>query len=155
MITEHIQSLKELSGVYKKMKFSRNDEAVSEVIGVILTVAVTVTLAAIVAAFVFGMPGQVKESKHVSASAQKIDADNIMVTYTGGKDSQYVETVTWTVANSVGSPKKMGSEGSILKVGTSLPFTAATAGGYREQIHAVAAAHFSDNSDQVILDVWI
>jgi len=140
------------------MKFSRNDEAVSEVIGVILTVAVTVTLAAIVAAFVFGMPGQVKESYHVSASAQKIDANEIVVTYTGGKDAQYVETVTWTVTDDSGTPQTkppMGAEGSILPVGTSLPFTSATPNGYRGKTHAVAAAHFSDGSDQVILDIWI
>jgi flagellin-like protein len=143
--------------VFEKMKFSRNDEAVSEVIGVILTVAVTVTLAAIVAAFVFGMPGQVKESKHVSASAQKIDADEVMVTFTGGEDAQYVETVSWKVTTGGGEDAsyKMGTVGSILPVGTSHRFTAATLGGYRVQTHAVAAAHFSDGSDQVILDIWI
>jgi flagellin-like protein len=37
------------------MKFGRNDEAVSPVIGVILMVAITVILAAVIAAFVFGM----------------------------------------------------------------------------------------------------
>lgn len=37
------------------MKFRKNDEAVSPVIGVILMVAITVILAAVIAAFVFGM----------------------------------------------------------------------------------------------------
>ena len=37
--------------------FSRNEEAVSPVIGVILMVAITVILAAVIAAFVFGMGG--------------------------------------------------------------------------------------------------
>ncbi|MCX9026432.1 MAG: type IV pilin N-terminal domain-containing protein [Candidatus Methanoperedens sp.] len=37
------------------MKFGKNDEAVSPVIGVILMVAITVILAAVIAAFVFGM----------------------------------------------------------------------------------------------------
>ena len=37
--------------------FSRNEEAVSPVIGVILMVAITVILAAVIAAFVFGLGG--------------------------------------------------------------------------------------------------
>jgi flagellin-like protein len=37
------------------MKFRENEEAVSPVIGVILMVAITVILAAVIAAFVFGM----------------------------------------------------------------------------------------------------
>ena len=139
------------------MKFSRKDEAVSEVIGVILTVAVTVTLAAIVAAFVFGMPGQVKESKHVSASAQKIDASTLMVTFTGGEDAQYVETVRWTVTDDTGHElpqfTMVPTSGTILPVGTSHPFTSSEK--FRGKTHVVASAHFSDNMDQVILDVWI
>ncbi|MFZ3059312.1 MAG: type IV pilin N-terminal domain-containing protein [Candidatus Methanoperedens sp.] len=42
------------------MKFGKNDEAVSPVIGVILMVAITVILAAVIAAFVFGMGPPVK-----------------------------------------------------------------------------------------------
>ncbi len=42
------------------MKFGKNDEAVSPVIGVILMVAITVILAAVIAAFVFGMGTPVK-----------------------------------------------------------------------------------------------
>jgi flagellin-like protein len=42
------------------MKFGRNDEAVSPVIGVILMVAITVILAAVIAAFVFGMGAPTK-----------------------------------------------------------------------------------------------
>ena len=37
------------------MRFKNNEEAVSPVIGVILMVAITVILAAVIAAFVFGM----------------------------------------------------------------------------------------------------
>lgn len=38
--------------------FNRNEDAVSPVIGVILMVAITVILAAVIAAFVFGLGGQ-------------------------------------------------------------------------------------------------
>ncbi len=41
------------------MNFRENEDAVSPVIGVILMVAITVILAAVIAAFVFGMAGNV------------------------------------------------------------------------------------------------
>ncbi len=47
-------------------KFSKNDEAVSAVIGVILMVAITVILAAVIAAFVFGMGSSIKKTYTVS-----------------------------------------------------------------------------------------
>ncbi len=42
------------------MRFRKNEEAVSPVIGVILMVAITVILAAVIAAFVFGMGTPIK-----------------------------------------------------------------------------------------------
>ena len=44
-------------------KIRNNEEAVSPVIGVILMVAITVILAAVIAAFVFGMAGNDSEDK--------------------------------------------------------------------------------------------
>lgn len=51
--------------------FRRNEEAVSPVIGVILMVAITVILAAVIAAFVFGLGGQ-----QVAAPTASITAAN-------------------------------------------------------------------------------
>ena len=45
------------------MKFTKNEEAVSPVIGVILMVAITVILAAVIAAFVFGMAGNIQKNE--------------------------------------------------------------------------------------------
>ena len=51
------------------MKFTKtNEEAVSPVIGVILMVAITVILAAVIAAFVFGMAGNISKTKVVAAT---------------------------------------------------------------------------------------
>ena len=47
----------------------KNEEAVSPVIGVILMVAITVILAAVIAAFVFGMAGNIQKSHVVAATA--------------------------------------------------------------------------------------
>ena len=49
----------------------KNDEAVSPVIGVILMVAITVILAAVIAAFVFGMSGNISKTKVVAVTAQQ------------------------------------------------------------------------------------
>jgi len=54
--------------VFVLMSQFRNDEAVSPVIGVILMVAITVILAAVIAAFVFGMAGNIQQTKVVSVT---------------------------------------------------------------------------------------
>ena len=52
------------------MALHKNDEAVSPVIGVILMVAITVILAAVIAAYVFGMTGNTQKTRLVAATAQ-------------------------------------------------------------------------------------
>ena len=74
---------------FEIMAFTRkNDEAVSPVIGVILMVAITVILAAVIAAFVFGMSGNISKTKTVAFTAQKTDAGNISLVNNGGQDAQ-------------------------------------------------------------------
>ena len=51
------------------IKLRENEEAVSPVIGVILMVAITVILAAVIAAFVFGMGSNVQGTKTVAVTA--------------------------------------------------------------------------------------
>ena len=53
------------------MKFMKNEDAVSPVIGVILMVAITVILAAVIAAFVFGMAGNIQKTKVVAATVSQ------------------------------------------------------------------------------------
>jgi flagellin-like protein len=79
------------------MKFRENEDAVSPVIGVILMVAITVILAAVIAAFVFGMASGVDtQSKNVAATAQ-LSGDYVVVTYMGGSDHDTVYSVTCSV----------------------------------------------------------
>lgn len=63
----------------------KNEEAVSPVIGVILMVAITVILAAVIAMFVFNMAGDVQSTKTVGVTA-KLQGDDVIVTYIGGSD---------------------------------------------------------------------
>lgn len=68
----------------------KNEEAVSPVIRVILMVAITVILAAVIAMFVFNMAGDVQSGKTVGVTA-KLDGDNIVITYVGGADHGSLE----------------------------------------------------------------
>ncbi len=73
----------------KNMKFGKNDEAVSPVIGVILMVAITVILAAVIAAFVFGMGTPTKTpTVNMQLKRAQVSTGNITLTHSGG------ETVT-------------------------------------------------------------
>jgi archaeal type IV pilus assembly protein PilA len=69
------------------MKFVKNEEAVSPVIGVILMVAITVILAAVIAAFVFNLGGsQVKAptASIVAANNPDTTAIDMKVSHKGG-----------------------------------------------------------------------
>ena len=133
----------------------KNDEAVSPVIGVILMVAITVILAAVIAAFVFGMAGNISKTKVVAATAQKPDATHIVVTYQGGQDAGTLKSIQWTLAPTGGTTSSylMNSptvaSSSQLKVGTSRTFANT---GFSAKTHIVATAAFTDGSQQVILD---
>ena len=65
----------------------KNDEAVSPVIGVILMVAITVILAAVIAAFVFGMSGNIQKTKVVAVRLTRTDATNVNAIFNGGQDA--------------------------------------------------------------------
>ena len=69
--------------------FSKDEEAVSPVIGVILMVAITVILAAVIAAFVFGMGGNLSTAPPtVSITATNNAADgtyDLKINHNGGE----------------------------------------------------------------------
>jgi len=137
------------------MSFTKNEEAVSPVIGVILMVAITVILAAVIAAFVFGMSGSIQKTKTVAATAQQIDSDTIALTYQGGQDSSSCVGIVWTSTTEAGSvyTTTMGTPLSTtgkLTVGTTASITGSTA-----KDHVVGTAYFLDGSQQVILDNYV
>jgi len=67
--------------VFETMVTRKNDEAVSPVIGVILMVAITVILAAVIAAFVFGMSGNINKTKVVSTTLNRVNSTHVTATY--------------------------------------------------------------------------
>ena len=70
------------------MQFRKNEEAVSPVIGVILMVAITVILAAVIAAFVFGMgpPKQAPQASLRATDANLSVPTSVVIEHQGGAD---------------------------------------------------------------------
>jgi archaeal flagellin N-terminal-like domain len=126
----------------------KRDDAVSPVIGVILMVAITVILAAVIAAFVFGMAGNVQSTKNVAAVAEQVNATGIVVTYHGGKDHPDVANLSIGFAGA--SPTIVKSYPD-LKVGDVFHSVAGTSGKDR----VVVIAKFNDGKEQVILDTTV
>jgi len=94
------------------MRFRKNEEAVSPVIGVILMVAITVILAAVIAAFVFGMAPPAK-----APSVQlRITANEtaLKITHNGG-DSLILKDEKITITNAVNDTIFDGNTGIALK----------------------------------------
>ncbi|MFB6223008.1 MAG: type IV pilin [Haloarcula sp.] len=67
-------------------RFFNDDDAVSPVIGVILMVAITVILAAVIATFVLGLGDQVSDTAPQASFSTDYDSDNdhVTVTHDGG-----------------------------------------------------------------------
>jgi len=122
------------------------EDAVSPVIGVILMVAVTVILAAVIAAFVFGMGSGVQKTKVVAVTAAQ-EGSNVVLTYQGGQDAAKVLGLNYTFQN--GARNEWGTHPP--GVGNTTSIAGATAG----QDKVVATAYFTDGTEQVVLDTFV
>jgi len=123
----------------------KNEEAVSPVIGVILMVAITVILAAVIAAFVFGMAGNIQKTKVVSATLTRPNATAVIATFQGGQDAGSVTAINWT-ANGGAVNTQTDTTASTLPIGNSFAFLAPT------NSHIIGVASFTDGTQQVIVD---
>jgi flagellin-like protein len=128
------------------MRTNIREEAVSPVIGVILMIAITVILAAVIAAFVFGMAGSIPTLKTVAATAVR-NGPAIQVTYIGGKDQASVvdNSLNITVGDTKmdGQPTAVGSSYNIPITDVSIRY------------HVIATVAFDDGTTQVILDAMV
>ena len=127
-------------------KFSNDEDAVSPVIGVILMVAITVILAAIIATFVFNMGGSLKKQYLVAVTASQSGSDTVDFTYQGGPDHDLVVGLNYSVNNSARTPVISPSTGTTWS-------NSANATTARD--HVVVSAYFSDGTEQVILDTYV
>ena len=145
------------------MKFNNNEEAVSPVIGVILMVAITVILAAVIAVFVFGMADDI-DSGHIAAATAKVSGEDVIVTYQGGNDP--VKLLTGTIYDATGDNKTFTAgatgvadeetEGYFAEndpvVGFSYTFASVRTGAADDAVRIVVVATFEDDASQVLLD---
>lgn len=104
-----------------------DEKGVSPVIGVILMVAITVILAAVIASFVFGMGSNVKRTYNVAFTATKVNASYVAITFQGGPDVEFLNETnacyvssdtnkTWN-ANDIGVTKEVSvSSGDVVTV---------------------------------------
>src|SRR5271157_737839 len=140
-------------------RLAKYDEGVSAVIGVILMVAVTVILAAVIASFAFGSFGYTKTAYTVSATADRA-MSSITVIYHGGPDNAKLDTnsahsnygilVNVFVWDNVAGdyPVSPTYTTHMTEVGSTFPITAPIGnGGQRAQV--VVTATFIDGSQQV------
>ena len=82
------------------MVLTKNEDAVSPVIGTILMVAVTVILAAVIASFVFGMPMSIQKAKLMGSSVQMdTTGESILLSYYGGPDDISLSMINITAPN--------------------------------------------------------
>lgn len=112
-------------------------------------VAITVILAAVIAAFVFGMSGNIPKTKVVAANANQAAPGIITVTYVGGPDSTMFTGASVNVTDDNGNPLVVKSLSS--EVGNTVTAT----GSLSKSNHVIVVGHFNDNRDQVILDTYV
>jgi archaeal type IV pilus assembly protein PilA len=146
------------------MTLTKHDEAVSPVIGTVLMVAITVILAAVIAMYVFGLPGGITKTKIVAASAQIGTNEDIIITYQGGQDDDSVLSLKITAPD--GSLWYTSSEDGALTISTipgtpvkpriGAPMIPTTpGGGWPRPMHVMVVGVFSDGVDQIILDTYL
>jgi len=154
-------------GVILKMTFTRkNEDAVSPVIGVILMVAITVILAAVIAAFVFGMAGNIQKTKVVAATESRVNSTYVTSTYQGGQDAGSLQGIAWqvnggniTVSVATGLTANPDGSGHNNYVTSStsgaLPIGALVYIPASPNSHVVGIGSFTDGSTQVIVDTTL
>jgi len=117
------------------------DDAVSPVIGVILMVAITVILAAVIAAFVFGMAGNVGTTKNVAFVSELDGPTGVVVTNHGGNDVGKLNTVDILLPGGTDQ-----TDQTLTAVGDSERYTLGT------DKRIIIKGYFDDGSESILLD---
>ncbi len=137
----------------------KNEEAVSPVIGVILMVAITVILAAVIAMFVFNISGDMETTKTVVVQA-KVVGDGVTLTIVGGQDLDALESITvkngdMTACSLNGVATYAIADHAVtieehFAVGDVIALTATDPDEVRGQVIVIGT--FTDGNDQILAD---
>lgn len=128
-----------------KNKLRSEQQAVSPVIGVILMVAITMVLAAVIAAFVFSTAGNINQNYLIAATSNQVSGDKIDTTYMGGQDHMSLEWLNFSVNGT------MEHQALNPPVG----YTWSSSNGTADRDHVIVIGHFIDGNEQVILDAYV
>ncbi|MFA5295923.1 MAG: type IV pilin N-terminal domain-containing protein [Methanoregulaceae archaeon] len=128
--------------------FTTDEEAVSPVIGVILMVAIVVILAAVIAAFVFGMAGSTGTSKNVGMTVtlnNSVSGDEgLDLLWQGGTDINSLQSISATIN---GEDKTIINPtfavGQITTINNESPVVSS---------RVIIVGTFTDGSEQVLFD---
>jgi len=129
------------------------DSAVSPVIATILLVAITVIIAAVIAAFIFGMTGDIQKTRIVAvvSDVQNITGTkHITLTNHGGKDIAALNTFRITVDGRSCTPILDRNVGSSVKLNNSVCSGATI--GFNARNHLIVVGTFADGHSQILLD---
>lgn len=158
----------------------QHEDAVSPVIGTILMVAITMILAALVAAIVFSMPVNMQKTRLVTVSVNQ-DADDIVIVYQGGIDDgplMYLTILTpdndvtggdcisatdpWYTLTAAGGTT---DDSSTLISSSTIPASPAKPNvgavytlvgcGSGGRNHVVVIGHFGEGPNQIIFDTYV
>jgi FlaG/FlaF family flagellin (archaellin) len=113
-------------------------------------VAITVILAAVIAAFVFGMAGNVQKTRSVAITAEKIANSVISVTNMGGKDVDNLDSVWVNITWSNGTALQANAANELGSTTGSTKQFAGTSG----KDHIIGIGYFNDGQSQVLLDTY-
>jgi flagellin-like protein len=132
----------------KMMKTKKsNEDAVSPVIGVIMMVAVTVILAAIIASYVFGMAGNLPSQKNVAFTLTRLNATAVSATCYGGSDISVLTGGVNSTVDGGDSVEVWEALDTGIPVGATKKITTT---GANQRVTLVGI--FSDGTTQVLVD---
>jgi len=97
-----------------------DDRGVSPVIGVILMVAITVILAAVIGTFVLGLGDSLQQAPQAQLDATSGAADTVNISHSGGDPLPYSEITVQIDSEDVANSTLSGTSGSELSVGNSI-----------------------------------
>ena len=139
--------------------FTTDEEAVSPVIGVILMVAIVVILAAVIAAFVFGMAGSTGTSKNVGMTVSlnnTVGEPGLDILWQGGGDIGMLTRVNATIGGVAKYAGHTVDDNQIIGV-TGPDFAVGDITTIRNQSEVkgsrvIITGTFNDGSTQVLFD---
>ena len=151
----------------KARKIARNrrkmdEKGVSPVIGVILMVAATIVIAAVVMGMLGGF-GPPSKAYTINVQASRVDADgdgnvdDIRVTYMGGPDAALLDAISGVTIDGTSQTISASGFGSVngnstdTVIGAYDDFTGDFTGGNR----VIVTATFIDGSVQIVLDTYV